>query len=114
MNKIIKEYIETYPPSIQELFFGIRKIIYNSTKKQIEEKMYAKLPSYYVTDFYVRLIPFRDHINIETSSLKVNKYKECLSLYKITPKGMLQIYLGQTLNTNLFKTLFNDVFENID
>jgi len=52
----------------------------------------------------VRLIPFKDHINIEAQA--VIQHKEELSGYKITPKGMLQIYLNQDIPTNALKKIF--------
>ena len=54
--------------------------------------MWAKLPTYYVGESFVRLIPFKDHINIETTSI-IN-YKEELKSFKITPKGFKTVYLN--------------------
>ena len=33
--------------------------------------MWAKLPTYYVGESFVRLIPFKDHINIEAKAVPV-------------------------------------------
>ena len=66
--------------------------------------MWAKLPTYYVGESFVRLIPFKDHINIEAKAVSTNM--EMLSGYKITPKGMLQIFINQEIPTNVLKKIF--------
>lgn len=50
------------------------------------------MPSFYIDDKFVRLIPFKDHINIEAATIATHTSQ--LKQYKITPKGMLQIYLN--------------------
>ena len=67
------------------------------------ETLWAKLPSYYAGESFVRLIPFKDHINIEASA--AIKHKEELEGYKITPKGMVQVYLKQELPSEAWKEL---------
>lgn len=104
MNENVKEYINQYPIEIKELYMQLRAAIYESVFQEIEEKLWAKLPSYYAGDAYVRLIPFKDHINIE--ALAVALHKKELDGYKITPKGMLQIYLNQTVPSNVLKQIF--------
>lgn len=47
----------------------------------------------------MRLIPFKDHINIEAKTLV--KYKDELADYKMTPKGMLQIFVNQEIPEEL-------------
>lgn len=53
---------------------------------------------------FVRLIPFKDHLNIEAWAVAL--HREELSDYKITPKGMLQIYLKQDIPTETLKRIF--------
>jgi len=53
----------------------------------------------------VRLIPFKDHINVEACA--AIKYKQELTGYKITPKGMVQIYVNQTIPTEVLKQIFS-------
>lgn len=50
---------------------------------------------------FVRLIPFEDHINIGASA--VADHKEALAGYKITSKGMLQIFIQQDISENVLK-----------
>lgn len=55
---------------------------------------------------FVRLIPFKDHINIEANA--VLEYKDVLVDYKVTPKGMLQIFLKQDIPSDVLKRIFAD------
>ena len=104
MNKGIQEYIEKYSKEIQDLFAEIRKLIIKSVPCEIEEKLWAKLPSFYVGDKFIKIIPFKDHINIEAAA--VIRYKPQLEQYKITPKGMLQIYLNQDIPCVILESIF--------
>lgn len=104
MNEQIQDYLDKYPSDIVEMYKTLRGIIYDSVSPAPQETMWAKLPSYYVGEFFVRLIPFKDHINIEATA--VLEYKEALSGYKITPKGMLQIFLKQDIPTDVLKRMF--------
>ena len=104
MNEQVRKYMAEYPLEIIELFNDLRKLILENVSCEIEEKLWAKLPSYYVEENFVRLIPFKDHINIEAQA--VLKYKEKLTGYKITPKGMLQIFLKQDVPYEVLKMIF--------
>lgn len=68
MNEQVKKYIEQYPSEIIDLYNHLRNMIFESVTCEIEEKLWAKLPSYYVDKAFVRLIPFKDHINIEAQT----------------------------------------------
>jgi len=87
MNKEIEEYLQKYPEEIIQLFLQVRKIV---LKEKVVEKMWAKLPSYYVEKRFIRIIPFKDHLNIEASGVK--KFTNELADYNITAKNMLQLY----------------------
>ena len=52
----------------------------------------------------MRIIPFKDHVNIEAKAIL--EYQEMLSDYKVTPKGMLQIFLKQELPVDVLKKIF--------
>ena len=108
MNEQVKEYIEKYSSEIIDMFNDLRKLIFDSVSFEIEETLWAKLPSYYVGDSFVRLIPFKDHINVEAQA--VNQHKEELKNYKITPKGMVQIYLKQDVPGEVLKRIFAETF----
>ena len=104
MNEQVKEYLEKFPCEITDLFGSLRSLIYDSVKAEVEETLWAKLPSYYVGDSFVRLIAFKDHINIEAKA--VMEHKEELTDYKITTKGMLQVYVKQELPSEVLKQIF--------
>ncbi len=104
MNDLFIDYLKKYPDPIQDLFNHVYQILTESIDEALESILWAKLPSFYLNDHFVRLIPFKDHLNIEASA--IIDYKESLSDYKITPKGMLQIYLNQPVPEQLLKIIF--------
>ena len=109
MNEQIKDYLKKYPSEIINMYNNLRKLIFDSVSCELEETLWAKLPSYYVGESFVRLIPFKDHINIEAQA--VIQHKEELTCYKITPKGMLQIYLKQDIPYEVLKQIFAETLE---
>ena len=109
MNEQVKDYIDKYPSEIIDMYNNLRKMIFDSVSCELEETLWAKLPSYYVGESFVRLIPFKDHINIEAQA--VIQHKEELACYKITPKGMLQIYLKQDIPYEVLKQIFAESLE---
>ncbi len=109
MNEKVKEYLDKYPNEIVELYGELRKLIFESISAEPVETLWAKLPSFYVGDKFARLIPFKDHINIEAQAISL--YKEELAEYKITPKSMLQIYLGQPIPHGMLKQIFKETLE---
>ena len=104
MNEQIREYIEKYPSGIIDMYNTLRELIFDSASSEPKETMWAKLPSYYVGESFVRLIPFKDHVNIEAKAVLENT--EVLSGYKITPKGMLQIFLKQDIPADVLRQIF--------
>ena len=109
MNEQVKDYIDKYPSEIIDMYLNLRKMIFESVSCELEETLWAKLPSYCVGEAFVRLIPFKDHINIEAQA--VIQHKEELACYKITPKGMLQIYLKQDIPYKVLKQIFAETLE---
>lgn len=104
MNQEITEVLSVMSKGIRELFSEIESIMKVSISEKISEKMWSKMPSYYVGTNFVRLIPFRDHINIEARAISANK--QHFDKYKITPKGMLQIYVNQAIPVEGLKKVF--------
>ena len=111
MNEQIKTYLEKYPQEIVDMFATLRQLIYDSVSVDVEETMWAKLPRYYNGDSVVRLIPFKDPINVEAS--EVIQHKDELSDYKITPKGMLQIYVKQSIPSGVLKQIFAETLNEV-
>lgn len=91
------------------MFNNLRQVIVDSVSCEFEELLWAKLPSYCVGKSFVRLIPFKDHINIQAQA--IISHKEELADYKITPKGMLQIYLKQDIPCEILKQIFAETLE---
>jgi hypothetical protein len=106
MKEEVQEYTQKYSDDIQKLFIDLRNLVYQSIPCEIEEKLWAKIPSYYVGEKFIRIIPFKDHINIEAKA--VVEYKHQLEQFKLTPKGMLQIYLNQSIPDNVLITIFHE------
>ena len=106
MNEQVKDLLDKYPSEIIDMYNNLRQIIFDSVSCEPEETLWAKLPSFYVGESFVRLIPFKDHINVEAQA--VNQHKEELGGYKITSKGMLQIFLKQDIPTDVLKRIFAD------
>lgn len=106
MNNNVKEYVDKFPDEVKELYHQLRNIIYDSAPQEVEEKLWAKLPSYYVGDSFIRLIQFKDHINIEAHAIVF--HKEELNGYRITSKGMLQLYISQSVPVDVLKRVFSD------
>lgn len=109
MSEQISEHISKYPCEIIDMYNILRQMIFDSASCEPTETLWAKLPSYYAGEAFVRLIPFKDHINIEAKA--VEQHKEKLSGYKITPKGMLQIYLKQDIPYAVLKQIFAESLE---
>ena len=109
MNEQVKNYVDKYPSEIIDMYNDLRKIIFDSVSCELEETIWAKLPSYYVGESFVRLIPFKDHINVESKA--VIQHEEELARYKITPKGMVQIYLKQDIPYEVLKQIFAETLE---
>lgn len=99
------EKIGKLPREVQEMFLELRKLIY-SVAPSVEERMWAGLPSYYIGKAFVRLISFKDHVNIEASAIP--DYKARLDGYKFTPKNMLQIFVGQTIPSDVLTAVFRN------
>lgn len=109
MKEEILNYIESFDEKTKERFNMLYELIYESSTKSIDEKLWAKLPSFYVEDKFVRIIPFKDHINVEAKA--VLSHKDELSEYKITPKGMLQVFHKQQVPCELLKIIFAESLE---
>lgn len=104
MNEQIKEYLSKYPNEIIRLYGELRQLLFASVSCEVTETLWAKLPSYYAGESFVRLIPFKDHINIEARTAIL--YKDRLTGYQMTPKGMLQIRPGQEIPSGVLKQIF--------
>ena len=106
MNEQVKAYLGKYSAEVVRLFEDLRQMIFDAAGDDIREYLWARIPSYYAGEAFVRLIPFKDQINVEAAA--VLQHKDELQGYKITPKGMLQIYLGQPIPRDLLMGIFRE------
>ena len=104
MKQEIEQYLAKHPAEITALYAELREIIFSVDGVSVEETLWAKLPSYYCGESFIRLIPFKDHINIEASGL--TRYAEAFPDCKFTPKGMMQVKAGQTVDSEILKKAF--------
>lgn len=109
MNEDIYNYIEKFDEQTKQRFCVLHGLVYESTTKSINELLWAKLPSFYNEDNFIRIIPFRDHINIEAKDIL--SHVDELTGYKITPKGMLQIFHKQKVPDQVLKEIFKKSLE---
>lgn len=108
MNEQVGKYLEKFSCEIISLFNSVRNIIFESTSLELKETLWAGMPTYSVGDAFVRLIAFGNHINVEAKA--IIEHTEELAHYKITPKGMLQIYLNQSIPKDTLKQIFAETF----
>lgn len=106
MDEQVRQYVEQYPSGIADMYQALRMLILDSAPAPLQEKLWARLPSYYAGKAFVRLIPFKDHINIEASAAAA--HRQALTGYKMMPKGMPQIFLGQDIPADALRRIFED------
>ncbi|MBQ4608552.1 MAG: DUF1801 domain-containing protein, partial [Clostridia bacterium] len=109
MDARIKERLDRCPQEVVQLYLEIRRLLLEGAPGGIEERMWAGMPSYAAGERFVRLIPFRDHVNIEASA--VVRHREKLAGYAVTPKGMLQVYAGQEIPDAALREIFAETLE---
>ena len=109
MIEDIRNFLEKHEEQTRQRFLLLYDLIYESTPQRIDEKLWASLPSFYVDTRFIRLIPFKDHINIEAKAIV--SHRDDLSGYTITPKGMLQIYHNQPVPSEAMKAIFKESLE---
>lgn len=108
-NDGFENFLEPFDERTRERFKFFYELIFESTSQVVEAKLWAKLPSFYCGDNYVRIIPFKDHINIEAKGMIA--YQEKLKEYRFTPKGMLQIGHKQAIPTEILRIIFKESLE---
>ena len=101
MNIEFEQLIAIHNDEIKNMFCQISKLIKDSVSVEIEEKLWAKLPSFYVGENFVRIIEAKEIVT----------YKSELPGFKITPKGMLQIFLGQEIPKEILGKVFNKTLQ---
>ncbi|ABX43575.1 DUF1801 domain-containing protein [Lachnoclostridium phytofermentans] len=108
MNEDIRNYISSFDLKTMQRFDELYDLIEQCAPNGSYEKLWAKIPSFYYKEQFIRLIPFKDHINIE--AIAVLSFKDQLLGYNITPKGMLQIYHSEPIPYEVLKKIFTESF----
>ncbi len=107
MPNDVAHYVSSFPNSIQERYQQLVALL-ESKDIHIEPYLWAGVPTFQTSNRYVRFILFKDHININTSlGISVLELKPP---YKVTPKGMVQLFLDDPMDEAFFKLLFCNVF----
>ena len=104
MNQAIQTYLATHDAATQARFNQLYQLILESAPREIEESLWARLPTFACGKNFVRLIPFKDHINVEARAILA--YRGQLAGWNITPKGMLQIGHQQEIPAALLIQIF--------
>ena len=109
MNSSIEDYIASFDPLTVERFTALYQLALESTPRQVEEKLWARLPTIACGKNFIRLIPFKDHINIEAAGLA--GHKDQLAGFRFTPKGMMQVYHDQEIPVEVLQAAFKATLE---
>ncbi len=109
MNEEFERYLEKFGEETRTRFMTLYELVHESTSQTVDEKLWANLPSFYVGTRFVRIIPFKDHFNIEARAIL--SHKESLNEFQITPKGMLQIKHTQRVPGEELKKIIQESLE---
>jgi len=109
MNNSIEEFLASFDPLTIERFKTLYQLALASAPHPVEEMLWARLPTIACGEKFIRLIPFKDHINIEANGLAA--HKDQLAGYRFTPKGMLQIGHEQDIPVEVLKLIFRESLE---
>lgn len=104
-NLEISKYIDKFEGTKKERLIIIRDLIHKSVP-EIKEKIWARIPSFYIDKEMIQFLAFKDHINIFANQIISNK--DALSGYKVTDKGTLQIYDNQDIPIEILRKIFVD------
>jgi hypothetical protein len=107
MSKDVLMYVSAFPTPIQSRYEQLRQLLFQ-VEPNIEPYLWAGVPTFQTTNRFVRFILFKDHININTSlGISILELKPP---YKVTPKGMVQLFLSDILEEAWLVELFKIVF----
>lgn len=102
MNQDIQQYLSKYPDEIRALFAQLAALL----PQDAEGRLWARLPSFYRGERFVRLIPFKDHINVEAAAMLAHQAR--LHGCALTPKGMLQLKPGRVVPEDELRAIFEE------
>ena len=105
MTEEMRQYLAKYPAEIQALFDRLCTLLPTGA----EGRLWARMPSFYQGERFVRFIPFGDHINVEAAALAAHRQE--LTGYPFTPKGMLQLRIGQAVPEATLQAAFAETLQ---
>jgi len=115
MNKPndINEYIEAFPPHIQNILQEVRETIQKAAPEATEKISYA-LPTFYLQGNLVHFAAFTSHLGFYALPSGNKEFQEELSKYK-TGKGSIQFPLNEPMPHTLIEKIVKfRVAENLE
>lgn len=106
MNEDVQKLLDGLGPEAQALFMQVRALVTEAAGGGAQEALWARLPTYTANGRFVRLIPFKDHLNVEAAAAL--SHRERLPEYRFTPKGMLQLRVGQPVPARELRQIFEE------
>jgi uncharacterized protein YdhG (YjbR/CyaY superfamily) len=106
-NQEVTDYILQYEGEKAERLERIRGILHEEVP-EIKEKLWTKVPCFYIDKKTIVIRVFKDHINLFAEG--TTQYKDELADYSITPKGALQIFDQQDLPEKVLGKIVRDSF----
>lgn len=108
----IDDYIETFPPEIQEMLQALRKVIKEAAPEAIEKISY-QMPTFALHLNLVHFAAYKHHIGFYPGANGVATFINELSNYKLS-KGTIQFPIDQPLPFELISKIVQfKVAENI-
>lgn len=99
----IDDYIEQFPPEVQERLKTMRKIIKESAP-DAEEKMSWQMPTFVLHKNLVHFAAHKNHIGFYPGPSGIEEFKQALSEYKGS-KGAVQFPFSKPLPIELIKKI---------
>lgn len=99
----VDDYIESFPPEIQELLNALRSVI-RSAAPEAEEKISYQMPTFVLAGNLVHFAAFRNHIGFYPSPSGIEVSKESLIGYKYS-KGAIQFPLNKPIPYDLVEKI---------
>ncbi|MEH7483232.1 DUF1801 domain-containing protein [Neobacillus drentensis] len=91
----IDEYIQQFPPDVQEKLNTLRKVI-NESAPDAEEKISYQMPTFALRGNLVHFAAYKNHIGFYPTSSGIAAFKDELSQYK-GAKGSVQFPIEKPL-----------------
>jgi uncharacterized protein YdhG (YjbR/CyaY superfamily) len=93
--KTIDEYIQQYPPEVQERLQILRKVI-KEAAPQAEERISWQMPTFFLQGNLIHFAVQKNHIGLYPGKAAVEAFKDELSEYKCTIGG-IQLPFNKTM-----------------